>query len=399
MVEKKVDQGQEKPPSETDIEKAKKEIEKAALENEKLRLELENLHSLRELNQAAAIKTVASGLIPAPSAKPLEGTMGVGEKAGFLTDIIAYRAMEDVASEITAEIATFPGKTILIVHDQKVFSRSAIYCDIVSHIQNFITIVNDQVEENNKIPGIKPKKEIEAPPSKSVRFPPAVIAGASVALDTATKVVEYLRSNYTLTRRDITIKDEALVALLAGKIIKKGFHVYIENFFMMNDDFCKNSYIVTLINSLMMKCISLDATIPLLKKPGDEELPPQNKLAIEKSTAILKTVKEYLQGIKASDKEDILPELVVAMKQEYIRSMNPDYLLYAGVISLGGDVLTKQSLIPGLSYYGHIAGCTANYLLGDRDGKIISANTISTAKSYFFKPGKMISEGVRTIRI
>lgn len=356
--------------SKSDIknEEARLAILETQLKIEKAKAELEGILSQKELNQAVTLKKSLSDLIPSPSAKPPDGTINAGEKSGYLTDILVYRAMKNVVSAMVEEIGIQPGKKILFVHNPDMLTRDVMYEQISSQLQVLEEAIQIQIKTNNSI-------------IKTTKIVPE-IALVSAAAEATITLTSYLRSNYSMTSREVSVSLKALEAMLAGKLTQKKYQVHIENFSLCEDTFWNSS-------PLGIKISTLKDTVELLKKsmanlgdPADVHLPLNQKNTIKDSKAIITRVGTYLHEIKTSKTPDEKPILVDVMLQDYIRMMKPDYLLYVEVVSSGGDVITKQAFMSFWSYYKYIAGCSASYLLAEMNGKIVSANTISKACSY-----------------
>ena len=356
--------------SKSDIknEEARLTIIETQLKIEKAKAELEGILSQKELNQAVALKKSLSDLIPVPSAKPPDGTVTAGEKSGYLTDILAYRAMKNVVSAMVEEIGIQPGKKILFVHNPDMLTRDVMYEQISSQLQVLEEAILTQIKTNNSI-------------IENTRILPE-IALVSAAAEATITLASYLRSNYSMTSRDMSVSNKALEAMLAGKLTQKKYQVHIENFSLCEDNFWNSSPLGVKISTLKDNVELLKVSADDLGDPADAHLPLNKKNAINDSKIILSRVGTYLQEIRTSNTPEENPILVDVMVQDYIRMMKPDYLLYVEVASSGGDVITKQAFMSFWSYYKYIAGCSASYLLAEMNGKIVSANTISRACSY-----------------
>jgi len=93
------------------------------------------------------------------------------------------------------------------------------------------------------------------------------------------------------------------------------------------------------------------------------------------SDAIHAELASYIKSITTVETADAIPKLAQALFRERIADIGITHLLYLGVNSSGGEVVTKRFLFffTTQSFFG---GCVTSFVLARKEGEILVSDTL-----------------------
>ena len=97
--------------------------------------------------------------------------------------------------------------------------------------------------------------------------------------------------------------------------------------------------------------------------------------AVLASDAIHGEQEQYLKTITSAETPERTPKLAQAMFREKVQDLGITHVLYIGVNSSGGEVVTKWSffVFKTISYFG---GCVVSWVMAKKDGDILASDTL-----------------------
>ncbi|MFF1868229.1 hypothetical protein [Kitasatospora herbaricolor] len=188
------------------------------LDDEAKQLKLQQAKAEARKAIAEADRARFKAALPESSVKPLEGRVDVGEKSGFVAELLAHAVLDRAAGEIVEALPD--GARVLVIEDRNLLASDWPYVvvgDQLEHHQWALaraqTALSPQLQEGLQAVGV------------AAAVPAIVAAGAGL--------VGLLRTDYALTGRPVTMSSPALVAAVAHRIAARpGNTVAVDGFML-----------------------------------------------------------------------------------------------------------------------------------------------------------------------
>jgi hypothetical protein len=317
---------------------------------------------------------------PAGEARPLEGKITADEKSGYTAVLAAYDAMNTSADKIAAKVNGLALKenTRILIVDSSEFSANDVLLGMIrEQIMLWYTQlsgIDKQIQQK-----LEPEKKAFYKMMGAAAVAPALTL-APLIISAVGDVIGYLRMDYDIKGKEVTLNDQALRFRVAGGINKH--EVYLQNFCRIT-----GSKLVADFNDCVNTWADIKCGMALLKKTVIDRLklqgPAENASADLKEAEAVYTRAESLSTAFESYSKAVtlVPEgkkispLTGAVMQEYIDTRKITHLLYLAVVSAGGESIYGR----GIFLWGQVTyrgGCAVSYILSECDGRIISADTI-----------------------
>lgn len=434
----------EEPPAEVPAWQLPQKVAEAKLAATKAAMEERRLLDTQQLQLLAAQQELIGKILPAGQSKPREGTIDTGETFGYISDLVATRALTWLAGDIAAAIKeTLLPKSarILIVDSLDYASGDLALLEVSTQLDAFSQLFAERIAENKKLlPKVK---------AYTVAGAAAALALAPAVLSLAADVVGYFQTDLKVTSRTITLPQQALIAEVAGLLAKDGRWAAIEKFHTLS-----NAPVVKRLGVVRRTAGELKAQAEQLEKKAEQptgaiaqatkaieklekekaQLNPQTQsdqikqketeIAVQAanlaksqgeleplaaaqaaSQALLDEFAVYYKGIITKAEGEAYPRLVQAALRSYYLAAEKDgglgitHLLYLGVISSGGEAITKKNFFNKLWGAGNarfLGGTTVNFVLAEIGGQVAFGKTVTAlGKLDFDLGGGMVGEVVR----
>jgi len=366
------------------------------------------------------------------------GASGTPGRSGYVAELVSYQALKRVSQEILRKLTVIDGLSkdarILITGEMNYIGGDMPLIEISQQFAMFETRSRKQVADNRELLDWVMQREegseaegpsLQKEASRRFAFLATVpaIAAASTALPAfpgLTGTVAGIGGTFSpddtdhIRRKVVSIQDSALAAAIAGALRLEKKNVFIYNFSSLDTIGSQSKLIKTYAGLLdsssrlaktrnqlsffvdkkreklaefrtIAKKLELvenptaamTAELDMLKEKIREEsswlnlAPP----AILASDAMHEELAAYLARITTAGTPDSLPALAQAVFREKVQDLGITHLLFLGVHSAGGEVVTKRSLFifKSISYFG---GCVASYILARKEGEILVSDTL-----------------------
>jgi hypothetical protein len=377
----------------SDSEELKKLKEQYALMEE--RLKVEKLSQTQELELVKARIDLFKQILPAGTSKPLEGTTKMDKEFSQIAEQVAYDAMDRAVTKIInnlKNLALGPNPAILIVDKLDIAAGDTPLIDLRLQLQDYSTQIQKQT---SSIKDLVQGEEISpAKPETDKMFAPAALAAlpiviqlAPAALSLVSDITGFFRKNYEVAGTKFSLKQEALLAGIAGQLATENRKVYLFNYYLLDDQSGQSELLkklreldtqLTDMGKLQIRLatkihqVNSDSQGKKNKKEWLEEAAAASKSA----TQLQADITAFLVKIASPDSADKLSKLGQALVRDKIRQLEITHLLYLGVSSSGGGVVTKQGNWASSGATTHIGGVTVIYILSAKDGSIRASGTI-----------------------
>ncbi len=375
------------------------------------------------------------------NARPREGTVTLDEKAGYLSTIIAYRAIlrhADAVAQAVSDLHLQEARIMLVdsielaAGDVGLLQLDAHFKAWAEELQSLNNALEELLEQE------KPKAL-----SSVVPFVLPALAGLFGALNPATlaplllgtvgataDLLGYFKTDYNISGRDVSVSDMAVRARVAGKI--SGVSVYLQDFYRIDISPLINQlntlvrargalqHNLVQVHSQVIDPLALQiagftagieqrqAEIKRLKSPVDAQRMAKlekeiadlqeklrlttshkqtpDELAAQAAAAItlFDTFRKELTAV--TDKG--LSTLVRAALRDYWKALGITHLLYVTVSSAGGEIVTGKNWFLGKPQVGYLAGGAVTFLLCDLTGAICAADTFTGTDYLKFELGQ-----------
>ena len=454
LEKKKLELEKERATLQLEIEKQKAETERDKI---KATQELERLRKNELLEQMKAQSELITKIVPKPETKPLEGKTDIGESSGYVAELVGYHSLKQASSHITERLGVIEDLAddtrILIVNQLNYAVDDVPLIEVSTQCKLFDTWINAQINTNNKILGeilpISEKYEISELAKERVAmlaaFPlllplmgTAISALPAVAglVGATADIAGYFKTDYVMKGREFSLKDEALIAAVAGSLRSDGRHVYIYNFYSLDISPTHSALVQCFtqlhnnitrftesrnrlkyfskmkteeISELQKQLKKLEkeadptpATIETIKKILETILNEtawldRANLAILDSDTIQGELTTFLTSVTSTGNAESISKLAQALLREKVRDLGITHLLYLGVVSSGGESITKKSIwrSGNISYIG---GAVVTYVLSSINGDVLSSDTLPILSAFDFDPSGKVRMPLRQIR-
>lgn len=347
---------------------------------------------------------------------PPEGSTTLADQAGYTAELVAYQALRRCAARVAATINGLeglpPGCTILIVDDLAMAAGD--FQRIQTDLQlDLFAEAFDAAEASLGQPDNAPLGGGAGVEDLGV---PGGLAAASSVAGLLADLLGYLRTDFTLSGRAVTLPDEALRACVAGRLTVGAPRLLGAGLFTDSPLLTKLRALARRRFELQRQSELLAARLPeqeravadlralrealtaQLDQPAAGEqpagLPPsiaqvEERLA-EAAGALGRTrhatagwaavgqrFDEFLAAAVTPRDGQQGPPLLTALQHEQVRQGGVTHLLTLRVVSSGGETITRK----GLFAFGRIAflgGCAVTFTLAEVGGAIVAADTCTS---------------------
>lgn len=337
--------------------------------------------------------------LPKGETKPLEGTTSMDDKPRYISKLVAYHAMKSSAKEIGDQINNLPllSESKIFVVDKLKFAEMDFALSLIeSRFALFEEQMEAQIKENESLAGQSTENDKLAtaflmrnnPMIKSfLGSALGLTPDISVIISSIADIAGYFRVDYDIKGQEFDLDSDAITAIVTGEI-SRTHDVYTNNF-SISDDIYK-SEILKCLDRLVMNRVKVETSKEALK---DKE---KAVSAITESESIIKAFDEFVLSITTAEEGKEQPLIVLATMRDYIKQMGITHLLYLKISSSGGEAITQKRIF-GSGHITYMGGSTISYILAQRDGKVISADTLVAFSELNHKIGSGKSSVVRVV--
>ncbi|WP_367344233.1 hypothetical protein [Methanomethylovorans sp.] len=378
------------------------------------------------------------------TAIPSGGTITTDDKFGYLAELVANDTLIRQVKKLVNKLSTaeLPDNSkILLVDELNIAARDVQLLQVKSKLDILEKGLSTQIAVNDMYirPGeikkdAKKEEDIEltkvmasissliAIPAvasiigSAAAIPPLLKAAESVVVP-VTNVVSMFRKDYAIKGKAISLSDMALKALIAGElreIKEKKYLVYLPDFYSITE-----SKLIETFGSVGEKRWELEYQAQLLqrqivepakkaiagleaeiKKIKDSSLLECKKKELKDLTIFQQAAeKAVLQSESLMEAYDRISEVLLtaadgqnaspmatAISQEKILELQITHLLYAKIVSSGGEAITGKKMI-GSGETAYLGGSVVSYILAKVEGDIVAAGTLVEVGGLNYKLG------------
>lgn len=458
LEKKKLELEKEHAALQSTIDKQRAEAERDLL---KATLERERMQATNTLEQVKLQGELFAKILPQPAVKPPEGKAESDANAGYVTELVGYHAIKRVSADITRGLSAVVGLgndvRIMIVDRLDYAPGDIPFIEVTSQLSVFEVRCRKQVATNKELADLATQKdergeEERTPAVKSgaTRLAPLAalpfflpaITTAITALPavtgiagTAADIAGYFRSDYSFKGRNVSLKTEGLIAAVAGSLKSEKRNVYVYNFYSMDttgpQSKLMNMYAGVLDCSsrlaqsrnrllyFISKKTGLLAELKIsLKKLGEgtptaegEQEIANLKEAIKQETvwldranmevlasdAIHTELGTFVKNITTTDAIQPSSKLAQAVFREKVHELGITHLLYLGVLSSGGESVTRKWLF-GTGTTSYMGGAVVSYVLSRVEGEVLVSELLPVLYSFGFDPAGQRHSPLKQVR-
>jgi phosphate uptake regulator len=424
-------------------------------------LERERMQATSTLEQVKLQGELFAKLVPQPAATPPEGTTRSDANAGYVTELVGYHALKRVSADITRGLSTVIGQgndvRILIVDRLDYATGDIPFIEVTSQLSVSEVRCRKQVATNKeladlamqteeqggdeKTPAVKTGATRLAPLAALPFFLPAITTAVSAlpavtgVVGTAADIAGYFRSDYSFKGRNLSLKTEGLIAAVAGSLKSEKRYVYVYNFYSMDttgpQSKLMNMYAGVLdcssrlaqsrnrllyfiskktgqLAELNLTLKKLDAGTPTAEgdqKIADlkEEIRRENvwlgraNMEVLASDAIHTELGIFVKIITTADAAQPASKLAQAVFREKVHELGITHLLYLGVLSSGGESVTRRWLL-GTGITSYMGGAVVSYVLSRVEGDVLASEILPVMYSFGFDPADQRHSPLKQVR-
>jgi hypothetical protein len=381
-------------------------------------------------------------MFPVPAVKAPEGEVKVGDKVGYVAELVAYaqtqRAGQDIASAFPE---TVQPQRVLVVENRAMAAAYWPFALLAPDLDRYVTgldaVIAEVEAELAKPPPALPDTGGE--PEETEREKSLLVAGAAAAIPSlvgaAADIVARFRTDYSVTSREVKMGSTPLVASVVSALISKGVPVVVDTLRTLSRSDLVTKFhranaarlaLVRLRHRLAEERLApikarLDAVTLQHKdtsaRETEEDRPAlltqlteaigEHRAAMGTAQALLANVDSLLIAFDAYAKavttapDNATAPLLAAALYECLNGVAPEvsHVLYVGVDSSGGEMIIKKGLFRQSGKVGFVGGCQVSYLLATADGAPIAAGTQAYAShlTYDLNSGEATSSKRITI--
>jgi hypothetical protein len=337
---------------------------------------------------------------PSGKSQPVEGKITADEKSGYIATLAAYKAIIQQAGIIANEIEKQNlgnRPHILIVDSLDFCSLDVQLIQIKQQVRYWDGAIQGQTDEIEEF--IKNIAKIITP-GKGVGLIGVTEAADAVSgiVSSIADLIGYFRIDYDIKGQAINLANTALQALVAGRLRKKNFSVYLPAFHRLELD--KKLKVIEDLNNCITSKNKLKLEIeklrgylvstPIENIKKDEKSSDNKKqiteaeMACKKAEAIIKEFAEFNKALTSVPQGGGLSPIASAAIRQYLDKIGITHLLYVDVTSGGGEMVIGKGLFQW-GRIGYLGGCVITYVLAECSGKIIAANTLIGYSKVMYK--------------
>lgn len=400
-------------------------------------------------------------ILPQPATKSPKGKIESGANYGYVSELVSYHAIKRISSDIVRGIGTTVGLgndvRIMIVGRLDYAKGDIPYIEVTSQLSVFEVRCRKQVATNKELTDLVMQKEepdgdekTPAPKTGTTRlaslaaspiFLPAVTAPGTASptitgiAGTAADIAGYFRPDHSFGDQSLSLQTESLIAAVAGSLRSEKRYVYVYNFYSMDttgpQSKLMNMYAGALdcssrlaqsrnrLQYLITKKTGLLADLKISLKKMGEEIPlaerqqamanmkeeisyetawlDRAKMEILASDAIHTEQGTFIKNITTADAAQPASKLAQAVFREKVHELGITHLLYVGVLSSGGESVTRKWLF-GTGTTSYMGGAVASYVLARVEGDVLASDILPALYSFGFDPADQRNSPLKQIR-
>ena len=411
-------------PPETGTTESNDELKKLndELALEKAKNDIAQFMANKQLSLVKSQNDLIAGILPKPGLTKPEGTVTTeGEKLGFINEQIAYHGLKMVAGEIIPLIqrTLSPADRVLIIDQLTSATDDLAYIEVNMQAGLYSELLKNQKVTVGKLISAAKTDKFMIEPLLALALAPSII-------ESVANIASYFRSDFTVKGIGLELKNEGLIATVAGVLSDQGNTVYLYNNYLLGLAAATQTYtpLLDLLKKLhkdayelsthKMELSSYVKSAPddisalkdeiqkldlkkteYLKDPVkysaeiDETETNSKKLqekherktkwlqdankAVTDSDAVLTALESFLKAITTPDATQTFSKLSRAVLRDTIRGLGISHLLYLSVISSGGETITEKRFAQD-SRFAYISGTVVNCVLSKTDGKVLKSD-------------------------
>lgn len=292
--------------------------------------------------------------------KGKEGTVTVGENAGYYSELLAYRAIDPIAVEILNKLNKVlrGGGRLIILGKEDLATQATLWNLLYLKLENAITSLDNCISDYERILESKDKNG----------GLDEVFTAVPAILGAAADIVAFFKTNYAISSREILLNEKAVKAGIAIQLksIEK-LQVFLPE------------YNITLQGKLFEKLSELNTKIGGLRKIKEnkkiQSKPEEEKLRI--ITDIdeeISAVQELITALTTKTDNSLSPLETVSVI-DFIKKHPEAKILYLIISSQGAEIETAISSFKqgSVSYLG---GAVITYFLSNADGECLHSGNV-----------------------
>jgi len=433
---------------------AERELLRAALERERMQVS-------STLEQVKLQSEVLARILPPPAAGSPDGKRRSDTDAAYVTELVGYHAIKRISTEITRSLSTVVGLgndvRIMIMDNLDYATGDIPFIEVTSQLSVFevrcrkqvatnkelsdLVVQKDEHGDNEKTPAVKSGTTRLASLAASPFIFPAITTslphlppGTGITGTTA-DIAGYFGSGYTSKSRSRSLKNEGLIAAVAGSLRSEKRNVYVYNFYSMDttgpQSKLMNMYAGVLdcssrlaqsrnrllyfiskkTGQLTELRVSLQKTEEGMPRAGEDQEVATLRESVRQVTewldrantevlasdAIHTELGMFIRNITATDTTRPASKLAQAVFREKIHELGITHLLYLGVLSSGGESVTRKWLL-GTGTTSYMGGAVVGYVLSRVEGEVLASEILPALYSFGFDPADQRHSPLKQVR-
>ena len=427
----------------------------------KATLEQERMQAASTLEQVKLQGELFAKLLHKSAVKPPEGKNESDANSGYVSELVSYHAIKRISAEIIRGISAVVGRgndvRILIVDRLDYATGDIPYIDVTSQLSVFEVRCRKQIATNKELTDLAIQKEEEGDDEKT----PAVKTGAtrlaplaalpvilpaiaksvttSAAVTgvagTVADIAGYFRSDNSSRGHNDSVKTEGLITAVAGSLKSDKRYVYVYNFYSMDTTGPQSKlmnmyagvldcssrlaqsrnrllYFIRKKTGMLAELkISLEKSgagtptaereqeIMVLKEAIKRETVwlDQSAMEVLASDAIHAELGTFVKNVTTADAAQPASKLAQAVFREKVHELGITHLLYLGVLSSGGESVTRKWLF-GTGTTSYLGGAVVSYVLSRVEGEVLASEILPVLYSFGFDPADQRNSPLKQIR-
>lgn len=433
---------------------AERDLLKAALERE--HMQVTSTLEQKKLQDELFIKVLLQS-----GAKPPEGKTDFDANSGYVAELVGYHAIKRVSADITRGVSTVAGLgndvRIMIVDRLDYATGDIPFVEVTSQLSVFevrcrkqvatnkeladLAIQTEEQGDDEKTPAVKSGATRLASLATSPLFLPAIntavttLPAVTGVAGTAADIAGYFRPEDSSKGRNVSLKTEGLIAAVAGSLKSEKRYVFVYNFYAMDttgpQSKLMNMYAGVLDCSsrlaqsrnrllyFISKKTGLLAELQLSLKKLEEGAPATDgeqeivnvkeeirwetawidraNMEVLASDAIHTELGTFVKNITMADTAQPASKLAQAVFREKVHELGITHLLYLGVLSSGGESVTRKWLL-GTGTTSYLGGAVASYVLSRVEGDVLASEILPVLYSFGFDPADQRHSPLKQVR-
>lgn len=433
---------------------AERDLLKAALERE--HMQVTSTLEQKKLQDELFIKVLLQS-----GAKPPEGKTDFDANSGYVAELVGYHAIKRVSADITRGVGSVAGLgndvRIMIVDRLDYATGDIPFVEVTSQLSVFevrcrkqvatnkeladLAIQTEEQGDDEKTPAVKSGATRLASLATSPLFLPAIntavttLPAVTGVAGTAADIAGYFRPEDSSKGRNVSLKTEGLIAAVAGSLKSEKRYVFVYNFYAMDttgpQSKLMNMYAGVLDCSsrlaqsrnrllyFISKKTGLLAELQLSLKKLEEGAPATDgeqeivnvkeeirwetawidraNMEVLASDAIHTELGTFVKNITMADTAQPASKLAQAVFREKVHELGITHLLYLGVLSSGGESVTRKWLL-GTGTTSYLGGAVASYVLSRVEGDVLASEILPVLYSFGFDPADQRHSPLKQVR-